>query len=255
VPPFGRDQATFQQVRWLAVIDSSIALFGTIASVQRELDRHLAHSPADPSLMGKLARLRRDDETWCVLTANTQSTEIRNALWALDPKLADVIESGDAFQFGVRYSRHVEFEYEVNTASSADAQTLSNSLAQSLGGHREKDRHFCLLLIGLRLAVLCIDEKDIDVSIQNNTLTVHGERKIEKEEKEENFRRVERQYGSFSRSFTLPSSVHPGQVSARCDKGVLNINLAKKSEAKPTQIKVNVGGEKSLEAIAAGKAA
>src|ERR1700726_2510713 len=96
----------------------------------------------------------------------------------------------------------------------------------------------------LKLEVPGIDEKDIDVRIENNTLTVHGERKIEKEEKEENFRRVERQYGSFTRSFTLPSSVEPGQVSARCDKGVLKINLAKKAEAKPTQIKVNVGGER-----------
>ena len=107
----------------------------------------------------------------------------------------------------------------------------------------------------LKIEVPGIDEKDIDVSIQNNTLTVHGERKIEKEEKEENFRRVERQYGSFTRSFTLPSSVDPGQVSARCDKGVLKINLAKKAEAKPTQIRVNVGGEKTLEAVSAGKAA
>ena len=107
----------------------------------------------------------------------------------------------------------------------------------------------------LKIDVPGIDEKDIDVSIQNNTLTVHGERKIEKEEKEENFRRVERQYGSFTRSFTLPSSVEPGQVSARCDKGVLKISLAKKAEAKPTQIKVNVGGEKTLEAVTPGKAA
>ena len=107
----------------------------------------------------------------------------------------------------------------------------------------------------LKMEVPGIDEKDLDVRIQNNTLTVHGERKIEKEEKEENFRRVERQYGSFTRSFTLPSSVDPGQVSARCDKGLLNISLAKKAEAKPTQIKVNVGGEKTLEAKASGKAA
>jgi HSP20 family protein len=99
----------------------------------------------------------------------------------------------------------------------------------------------------LKIEVPGIDEKDIDVSIQNNTLTVHGERKIEKEEKEENFHRVERQYGSFTRSFTLPSSVDPGQVSAHCDKGVLKISLAKKAEAKPTQIKVNVGGKKTLE--------
>jgi HSP20 family protein len=107
----------------------------------------------------------------------------------------------------------------------------------------------------LKVEVPGIDEKDIDVRIQNNTLTVHGERKIEKEEKEENFRRVERQYGSFTRSFTLPSSVDPGQVSAHCDKGVLKINLAKKAEAKPTQIKVNIGSEKILEAAAPGKAA
>src|SRR5437899_10199253 len=59
--------------------------------------------------------------------------------------------------------------------------------------------------ITLKIEVPGIDEKDIDVRIENNTLTVHGERKIEKEEKEENFRRVERQYGSFTRSFTLPS--------------------------------------------------
>jgi HSP20 family protein len=59
--------------------------------------------------------------------------------------------------------------------------------------------------ITLKVEVPGIEEKDIDVRIDNNTLTVHGERKIEKEEKEENFRRVERQYGSFTRSFTLPS--------------------------------------------------
>ena len=109
--------------------------------------------------------------------------------------------------------------------------------------------------ITLKLEVPGIDEKDIDVRIENTTLTVHGERKIEKEEKEENFRRVERQYGSFTRSFTLPSSVDLGQVSAHYDKGVLKINLAKKAEAKPKQIKVNVGSEKSLEGKVHSKAA
>jgi HSP20 family protein len=109
--------------------------------------------------------------------------------------------------------------------------------------------------IVLKIDVPGIDERDIDVRIQNSALTVHGERKIEKEEKEENFRRVERQYGSFTRSFTLPSSVDPGQVSAHCDKGVLKINLAKRVEAKPTQIKVSVGGEKTVEAQAPSIAA
>jgi HSP20 family protein len=109
--------------------------------------------------------------------------------------------------------------------------------------------------IALKLEVPGIDEKDIDVRIEGNTLTVHGERKIEKEEKEENFRRVERQYGSFTRSFTLPSSVDLGQVSAHYDKGLLKIHLAKKAEAKPKQIKVNVGSEKTVEAKVQGKAA
>src|SRR6266704_3265764 len=77
--------------------------------------------------------------------------------------------------------------------------------------------------ITLKLEVPGIDEKDIDVRIENNTLTVHGERNIEKEEKEENFRRVERQYGSFTRSFTLPTAVDTGQVSADYAKGVLKI--------------------------------
>jgi HSP20 family protein len=109
--------------------------------------------------------------------------------------------------------------------------------------------------IVLKLEVPGIDEKDIDVRIENTTLTVHGERKIEKEEKEENFRRIERQYGEFTRSFTLPSSVDAAQVTAHYDKGVLKINLAKKAEAKPKQIKVNVGSEKTVEAKVHGKAA
>ena len=99
--------------------------------------------------------------------------------------------------------------------------------------------------ISLKIEVPGIDEKDIDVSIENNTLTVRGERRFEKEEKEENFQRVERQYGSFTRSFTLPNSVDPDQVSANYDKGVLKIRLAKKTEAKPKQIKVNVGASKA----------
>jgi HSP20 family protein len=109
--------------------------------------------------------------------------------------------------------------------------------------------------ITLKIEVPGIDEKDIDVRIENNTLTVHGERKIEKEEKEENFRRVERQYGSFTRSFTLPTTVDPEKVSAIYDKGILKISLAKKAEAKPKQIKVNVSSEKTLEPKTVGKAA
>jgi HSP20 family protein len=109
--------------------------------------------------------------------------------------------------------------------------------------------------VTLKIEVPGIDEKDIDVRVENNTLTVHGERKFEKEEKEENYRRVERQYGSFSRTFTLPNTVDTESVSADYEKGVLKIKLAKKAEAKPKQIKVNVGGEKTLEGKGPSKAA
>jgi HSP20 family protein len=109
--------------------------------------------------------------------------------------------------------------------------------------------------VSLKIEVPGIDEKDIDVRIENNVLTVHGERKFEKEEKEENFRRVERQYGSFTRTFTLPTTVDADKVSANYDKGILKIALPKKAEAKPKQIKVNVGGEKTLEGKGPSKAA
>jgi HSP20 family protein len=101
--------------------------------------------------------------------------------------------------------------------------------------------------VTLKIEVPGIDEKDIDVRLENNTLTVHGERKLEKEEKEENYRRVERQYGSFTRSFTLPTTVDAEGVSAQYDKGVLKIRLNKKAEAKPKQIRISVGSEKTLE--------
>src|SRR5262245_50833030 len=101
--------------------------------------------------------------------------------------------------------------------------------------------------VTLSIEVPGIDEKDIDVRVENNVLTVHGERRFEKEQKEENFRRVERQYGSFTRSFTLPNTVDTDSVQANYDKGLLKIQLAKKAEAKPKQIKVNVGSQKSIE--------
>ena len=101
--------------------------------------------------------------------------------------------------------------------------------------------------VTLKIEVPGIDEKDIDVRIENNTLTVHGERKLEKDEKEENYRRIERRYGSFTRTFTLPTTVDTDSVTANYEKGVLNVRLAKKAEAKPKQIKVNVGSERTLE--------
>lgn len=92
----------------------------------------------------------------------------------------------------------------------------------------------------LKLEVPGIEEKDLDVRVENHTLTVKGERKFEKEEKEENFHRIERRYGSFYRAFTLPSTVDTEHVQANYNAGVLKLELKKKEEAQPKQIKVNV---------------
>ena len=100
----------------------------------------------------------------------------------------------------------------------------------------------------LKLEVPGIEEKDLDIRVENHTLTVKGERKFDKEEKEENFHRIERRYGSFYRAFTLPSTVDTENVDAKYEAGVLKLELKKKPEAQPKQIKVNVGSNKTLAA-------
>jgi HSP20 family protein len=100
----------------------------------------------------------------------------------------------------------------------------------------------------LKLEVPGLKQDDIDVRVENNTLTIRGERKFEKEEKEENFHRIERRYGSFYRAFTVPTTVDPEGVQASYDAGVLKIELQKRAEAKPKQIKVSVGSAKPIEA-------
>src|SRR5437016_8610217 len=100
--------------------------------------------------------------------------------------------------------------------------------------------------ITLKLEVPGVNLNDLDIRLENNTLTVRGERSFETEEKEENFHRVERRYGSFARSFTLPNSVDSDNAQASYENGILKIKLAKREEAKPKQIKVGV--VKTLEA-------
>jgi HSP20 family protein len=103
--------------------------------------------------------------------------------------------------------------------------------------------------VSLKLEVPGIEEKDLDVRVENQTLTVRGERRFEKEEKEENFHRIERRYGAFSRSFTLPTTVDSERIEADYVNGVLHVRLAKKAEAKPKQIKVSVGQQQGLKTI------
>ena len=86
-----------------------------------------------------------------------------------------------------------------------------------------------------------IDPKDLDIRVENNILTIRGERKFEKKVNEESYLRVERAYGSFARSFTLANTVNSDAIKAEYQNGVLTLTIPKKEEAKPKQIKVNVG--------------
>ncbi len=86
-----------------------------------------------------------------------------------------------------------------------------------------------------------IDPKDLDIRVENNILTIRGERKFEKKVNEENYLRVERAYGSFSRSFSLANTVNSEAIKADYQSGVLTLTVPKREEAKPKQIKVNVG--------------
>lgn len=85
-----------------------------------------------------------------------------------------------------------------------------------------------------------VDQKDIEVRIEENTLILKGERKHEGEVKKENYHRIERYFGTFQRSFSLPATIQQEKVTATCDRGVLTITLPKKEETKPKQIKVEV---------------
>ena len=85
-----------------------------------------------------------------------------------------------------------------------------------------------------------VNEKDLDIQVENNILTIRGERKFERDVKEDNYLRVERAYGSFSRSFSLGNTVNTEAIKAEYRDGVLTLTIPKREEAKPKQVKVSV---------------
>ena len=86
-----------------------------------------------------------------------------------------------------------------------------------------------------------VKPEDLDIRVENNILTIRGERKFEKEEKDKKYHRIERSYGNFLRSFTLPDGADGSKVNAEFKDGVLALTIPKREEAKPKQIKVSVG--------------
>jgi hypothetical protein len=123
IQPFGRERSTLHDVRWLAVLDSSVLAFGSVSSTRLELDRYLSHTQADGPVLRRLAHLRSKDQTWCLLSASsgtlpslTRSHEIHDVLAKLSPELAELAQSASELEFGVHYGRRVEFEYDVTFA-------------------------------------------------------------------------------------------------------------------------------------------
>jgi HSP20 family protein len=90
-----------------------------------------------------------------------------------------------------------------------------------------------------------VNEQDLDIRVENNTLTIAGERKFEEKVKEDNYLRIERSYGSFSRSFSLPTTVNTEAIKAEYKNGVLTVELPKRAESKPKQVKINVTNSKN----------
>jgi HSP20 family protein len=85
-----------------------------------------------------------------------------------------------------------------------------------------------------------VDGKDVEVRLEDGTLTIRGERKLEREDKPEGYHRIERAYGTFARSFTLPPTLDPNKVTAEHKNGVLRVFIPKRAEAKPKSINVKV---------------
>jgi HSP20 family protein len=106
----------------------------------------------------------------------------------------------------------------------------------------ETDDHFVL-----RADLPGMSEDDVKIEFEDGTLTVSGERQAEHESKNEGYYRVERAFGSFSRSLTLPQGVDPNAVTARFDRGVLEVRIPKPEERKPRRIEIGTSGQKTIE--------
>ncbi len=94
--------------------------------------------------------------------------------------------------------------------------------------------------VDLRFELAGVEPKDVDIRFENGVLTLRGERKLEKEEKKDNYHRVELSYGTFTRSFSLPATIDAEKIRAESKNGVLTVHLPKKAEAKPKSIQVKV---------------
>jgi hypothetical protein len=108
VPPFKRERETFREVRWLAIPEEHLAVFGSVESVQLELDRWIERTVADPMLMTRLERLKGQADSWCVLLAGDGVGIAEEVLGMLDPKLGKVAHEGELLAYGIKFGRKIE---------------------------------------------------------------------------------------------------------------------------------------------------
>lgn len=114
VHPFERERAFLHDDRLLAIIDSRLAIFGTVSSVQQEIDRYLNGTAADASIVQRLSLLRNENETWCFISSLVLGAEILRILRNLDPGFNEIDKNSDTLLFGIRYGMQIEFEYVVD---------------------------------------------------------------------------------------------------------------------------------------------
>ena len=125
--------------------------------------------------------------------------------------------------------------FSSNLSRGGDNELTRGAWSPSVDIYENKDQ------IVLEAELPGMKPEDVNISVENNVLTLHGERKFEKKDDNDNFHRVERSYGSFTRSFTLPPTVDANSADAVFENGVLRLTLAKREEAKPRRIEIKAG--------------
>jgi hypothetical protein len=142
VLPLAREKNWFHDVRWLAIVDGEVAIFGTPLSVQRELDREMAQSQPDLFLMERLSRLGRHDESWCLLPAPSPGGVIERVLEKLDPHLGEVAREGGSMQYGIHFGSRIEITASSNASSDSGGRGVSNSANERWGAQRRATNSF-----------------------------------------------------------------------------------------------------------------
>jgi len=121
---------------------------------------------------------------------------------------------------------------DMGTAKGEDKDLVPGAWAPSVDIYETENE------VVLAAEIPGVDEKDVEIKVEDSTLTIRGERKFEKETKEENYHRIERAYGSFMRSFTLPNYIDQDRIEAQQENGILKIHMPKKEETKPRKVKI-----------------